>query len=100
MGLLGPSGSGKTTLLRLIAGVGRPERGVIRLGGREVVGPSRCLPPERRGVGMVFQDYALFPHLIAWETVCFGLPHRQNKGRASRCSGAVRHQRSACHPRS
>lgn len=83
VGLLGPSGCGKTTLLRLIAGFEWPERGVIRLAGREVSGPNRCLAPERRGVGMVFQDYALFPHLTAWGNVCFGLRQRQNKGRAA-----------------
>jgi iron(III) transport system ATP-binding protein len=66
VGLLGPSGCGKTTLLRLIAGFERPERGVVRIGGQEVAGSHRWLPPERRGVGMVFQDYALFPHLDAW----------------------------------
>ena len=73
IGLLGPSGCGKTTLLRLIAGFERPERGVVRLDGREVAGGGRWLPPERRGVGMVFQDYALFPHLDAWRNACFGL---------------------------
>jgi iron(III) transport system ATP-binding protein len=56
---------------------------VIRLAGREVAGPTHCLAPERRGVGMVFQDYALFPHLTAWSNVCFGLKHRQNSGRAA-----------------
>jgi iron(III) transport system ATP-binding protein len=73
LGLLGPSGCGKTTLLRLIAGFERPERGEIAIAGRAVAGPGRWLPPERRGVGMVFQDYALFPHLDAWSNACFGL---------------------------
>ncbi|MFM7548940.1 MAG: ABC transporter ATP-binding protein [Cyanobacteriota bacterium] len=73
VGLLGPSGCGKTTLLRLIAGFEHPERGVVRLDGRVVAGEGRWLPPERRGVGMVFQDYALFPHLDAWRNACFGL---------------------------
>ena len=73
LGLLGPSGCGKTTLLRLIAGFERPSRGLIRLDGREVAGPHHWLAPERRGVGMVFQDYALFPHLTAWQNACFGL---------------------------
>jgi iron(III) transport system ATP-binding protein len=73
VGLLGPSGCGKTTLLRLIAGFERPERGEVRLDGRVVAGEGRWLPPERRGVGMVFQDYALFPHLDAWGNACFGL---------------------------
>jgi iron(III) transport system ATP-binding protein len=73
VGLLGPSGCGKTTLLRLIAGFESPDHGEIELDGRTVARPGRVLPPERRGVGMVFQDYALFPHLDAWANTCFGL---------------------------
>jgi iron(III) transport system ATP-binding protein len=73
VGLLGPSGCGKTTLLRLVAGFERPQRGSVWMGGREVAGPQQWLPAERRGVGMVFQDYALFPHLDAWQNACFGL---------------------------
>ena len=84
VGLLGPSGCGKTTLLRLIAGFERPWRGSITIDGREVAGPRRWLPPERRGVGMVFQDYALFPHLDAWANACFGLRRGQDSARAER----------------
>ena len=73
LGLLGPSGCGKTTLLRLIAGFERPEQGSIHLQQRQVAGDGCWIPPERRGVGMVFQDYALFPHLTAWRNACFGL---------------------------
>lgn len=73
LGLLGPSGCGKTTLLRLIAGFEQPQRGSLWIDGREVAGPGRFLPPERRGVGMVFQDYALFPHLDAVANARFGL---------------------------
>jgi iron(III) transport system ATP-binding protein len=73
VGLLGPSGCGKTTLLRLVAGFERPQRGSVWMGGRQVAGPLQWLPAERRGVGMVFQDYALFPHLDAWQNACFGL---------------------------
>jgi iron(III) transport system ATP-binding protein len=73
VGLLGPSGCGKTTLLRLVAGFERPQRGSVWMGGRQVAGPEQWLPAERRGVGMVFQDYALFPHLDAWQNACFGL---------------------------
>ncbi len=73
VGLLGPSGCGKTTLLRLVAGFERPQRGSVWLGGRQVAGHQQWLPAERRGVGMVFQDYALFPHLDAWQNACFGL---------------------------
>jgi iron(III) transport system ATP-binding protein len=81
VGLLGPSGCGKTTLLRLIAGFERPSRGCLLLDGREVAGPGRWLEPERRGVGMVFQDYALFPHLDAWRNACFGLKRGQDTSR-------------------
>jgi iron(III) transport system ATP-binding protein len=83
VGLLGPSGCGKTTLLRLIAGFERPGRGSVAIDGREVAGPRHWLPPERRGVGMVFQDYALFPHLDAWRNACFGLRRGQDTSRAS-----------------
>ncbi|MCZ7665162.1 MAG: ABC transporter ATP-binding protein [Thermoleophilia bacterium] len=71
--LLGPSGSGKTTLLRLVAGFAVPDSGVVRLAGSVVAGPGTLLPPERRGVGMVFQDYALFPHLDVRRNIAFGL---------------------------
>jgi iron(III) transport system ATP-binding protein len=71
--LLGPSGCGKTTTLRLIAGFEVPDEGTIRIGGRPVAGPGAWVPPEKRGVGMVFQDYALFPHLTVGENVMFGL---------------------------
>jgi iron(III) transport system ATP-binding protein len=83
VGLLGPSGCGKTTLLRLIAGFEKPERGSVSIGGRPVAGQGRWLPPERRGVGMVFQDYALFPHLDAWRNACFGLKRGQDSSRAA-----------------
>lgn len=83
VGLLGPSGAGKSTLLRLIAGFEGPDEGSILLGGRLVSSPGRVEPPERRGVGMVFQDYALFPHLTVEENVAFGL---RRMGRAERRS--------------
>jgi len=62
LGLLGPSGCGKTTLLRLIAGFEQLQSGRIFIGNQEIACPHCTLPPERRGIGMVFQDYALFPH--------------------------------------
>lgn len=71
--LLGPSGCGKSTTLRLIAGVDRPDAGEIRMDGEVIVGPGRFLPPEARGTGLMFQDFALFPHLSVFENVAFGL---------------------------
>jgi len=71
--VLGPSGSGKTTLLRAIAGFERPDEGEVRVGERLLAGPGVWVPPERRRIGMVFQDYALFPHLTVAANVRFGL---------------------------
>jgi iron(III) transport system ATP-binding protein len=71
--LLGHSGCGKTTLLRTAAGVERPAGGRVLLDGRVVTGEGTFVPPERRGVGLMFQDYALFPHLSILENVTFGL---------------------------
>lgn len=71
--LVGPSGCGKTTALRLVAGLEPAQRGSVVVGARTVSGPDAHVPPERRGVGMVFQDYALFPHLTARANVAFGL---------------------------
>ena len=65
--LLGPSGCGKTTLLRLAAGLERPKSGEIWLDDRLVSDPGQVVPPETRGVGYMFQDYALFPHLTVLE---------------------------------
>jgi iron(III) transport system ATP-binding protein len=79
--LLGPSGCGKTTLLRLVAGFERPDAGTVEVAGRQVSGNGRWIPPEQRGVGMVFQDYALFPHLTVSENVGFGLPRRARGSR-------------------
>ena len=72
--LLGPSGCGKTTLLRAIAGLETPDAGTITVGGRTLAGPSVHVPAEKRRVGMVFQDWALFPHLSVRGNVGFGLP--------------------------
>ncbi len=71
--LLGPSGCGKTTLLRIAAGVERPSSGRVLIDGEEVAGPDRFVPPEKRGVGLMFQDFALFPHLTILDNVAFGL---------------------------
>ncbi len=78
LALLGPSGCGKTTALRLIAGFERPDVGTIEIGNRMVAGPNLQTPTETRRVGMVFQEYALFPHLTVAQNVAFGLrdaPH-------------------------
>jgi iron(III) transport system ATP-binding protein len=71
--LLGPSGSGKTTLLRIAAGIEVQTRGQILLNDRVVAGPNGFMPPERRGIGLMFQDFALFPHLTILDNVRFGL---------------------------
>ncbi|MCO8265777.1 ABC transporter ATP-binding protein [Haloferax prahovense] len=71
--LLGPSGCGKTTTLRLIAGLDRPDGGEVRLNGNVVSGGGTFRAPEERGVGVVFQEFALFPHLTAAENIAFGL---------------------------
>lgn len=71
--LLGPSGCGKTTLLRVIAGLERPERGSVTLGDRILSNAGKYVPPERRRIGMVFQDWALFPHLSVADNVAYGL---------------------------
>ncbi len=76
--LLGPSGSGKTTLLRIAAGMEQQTSGSVLLDGEEIGGPKISLPPEKRGIGLVFQDYALFPHLTLLDNVMFGLAHLSN----------------------
>ncbi len=81
--LLGPSGCGKTTLLRVIAGLERPARGSVRIGDAEVVGDGVFVRPERRRVGMVFQDGALFPHLSVRANVAFGLGRRADPDRVT-----------------
>ena len=73
--LLGPSGCGKTTLLRIAAGIDRPTSGRVLLDGEEIAGPNRFVPPERRNIGLMFQDFALFPHLSIIDNVAFGLRH-------------------------
>jgi len=73
LALLGPSGCGKTTALRLIAGFERPDAGTVEVGGRRVASPGASVPPERRRVGVVFQDFALFPHLSVRQNVAYGI---------------------------
>ncbi len=79
MALLGPSGCGKTTTLRLLAGFEAPNGGKIEIGGQVVSGPGVFIPPEKRSVGMVFQEYALFPHLSVADNVAYGVPKGVNK---------------------
>src|SRR2546430_17543165 len=74
LSILGPSGCGKTTVLRAIAGFERPQTGAITIADRPVCDAAHWVVPEERGVGMAFQDYALFPHLTVAANVAFGLP--------------------------
>ena len=71
--LLGPSGSGKTTLLRIAAGIETQSHGRLLLNGQEIAGPGLYVPPEKRGIGLMFQDFALFPHMTILDNVRFGL---------------------------
>jgi len=84
VGILGASGSGKSTLLRILAGLEHPTEGKVVLSGKTVVDDQVCVSPEQRGVGMVFQDYALFPHLTVAQNVSFGLYRLPRKERAKR----------------
>src|SRR5215470_990829 len=75
--LLGPSGCGKTTTLRLIAGYLVPDAGMIRVDNRVLSSPLGVIPPEQRGMGMVFQNYAVWPHKTVFENIAFGLKLRK-----------------------
>ena len=79
--LLGPSGCGKTTVLRMLAGLETPDHGTIELDGRTVSGPGTWVPPEARRIGMVFQEYALFPHLDVRQNIAFGLRRHPDPAR-------------------
>lgn len=84
VGIVGPSGGGKSTLLRLIAGLEAPQAGSIVMDGVTLVDPQRFVLPERRCIGMVFQDYALFPHLTVAQNIVFGLPRMTRPERRAR----------------
>ena len=88
--LLGSSGSGKSTLLRVIAGLEVPDAGVVVVDGQVMCGPDTFVPPERRGIGLVFQDYALFPHLTLLDNVAFGLGGERRARRAAALAGLAR----------
>jgi len=90
LALLGPSGCGKTTALRLIAGLERPDAGTIEIGGRRVFAPGVWLPPHKRSVGMVFQDYALFPHMTVRGNIGYGLNRLAHGERARRLEDVLR----------
>ena len=81
--LLGPSGSGKTTMLRCVAGLERPDGGEIRINGMRVAGPGTFVPPQGRAIGMVFQSYAIWPHLTVFDNVAFPLRQLPRKQRPS-----------------
>ena len=88
--LVGPSACGKSTLLRVAAGLEDLQRGVVRIGGQVVADDRRSVPPEKRGVGLVFQDYALFPHLTVLDNVRFGLTELSGKARRDRALQSLR----------
>jgi len=90
LALVGPSGCGKTTTLRIIAGLERPDFGIVCLNDRVVASESIFVPPEQRGVGMVFQDHALFPHLTVSENIAFGL-RRQSATQVKQTVGEMLH---------
>lgn len=82
--IVGLSGSGKSTVLRLIAGLEFPARGSIRINNQVMADDTTFIPPEKRNIGMVFQDYALFPHLTVYENISFGISKLPKADRAAR----------------
>ncbi len=82
--ILGESGSGKSTILRLIAGLETPNSGSISIDGNRIVDNNNYVPPEKRGVGMVFQDYALFPHMTVEKNIKFGLRNMNRREKQQR----------------
>ena len=82
--ILGESGSGKSTILRLLTGLETPKSGRIVINGKKMVDDHTFIPPEKRGIGMVFQDYALFPHMTVEDNIKFGLRHMTKKQKQNR----------------
>ena len=89
LSFVGPSGCGKTTTLRLIAGLERPDHGIIRLNNQIVNSNTNFLPPEKRNIGMVFQDHALFPHLTVFKNIAFGLRGKTKREKQERVTELV-----------
>ena len=81
IGLLGSSGSGKSMTLKSIAGIEKPDQGIIKINGNTVFDSERKinLPPQKRNIGFVFQNYALFPHMTVYQNICFGIKNKNNK---------------------
>ncbi|AST93856.1 MULTISPECIES: ABC transporter ATP-binding protein [Sutcliffiella] len=82
--ILGDSGSGKSTILRLIAGLEIPQKGSISINGQKMIDDKHFTPPEKRGIGMVFQDYCLFPHMTVANNIKFGLKKLNRKQKQER----------------
>jgi iron(III) transport system ATP-binding protein len=79
LAIVGPSGGGKSTLLRVIAGLEKPQKGMMKLDGWIIVDKHTFVKPEKRGIGMVFQDYALFPHMTVRKNIEFGISKLTNR---------------------
>lgn len=84
MAVVGPSGGGKSTLLRIISGLEKPFEGTIDIDGQSIVDKNHFVKPEKRGVGMLFQDYALFPHMTVAKNIGYGIDYLSGKERKSR----------------
>ncbi|MFP1632827.1 ABC transporter ATP-binding protein [Zhengella sp. ZM62] len=87
--LTGPSGSGKSTLLRILAGLDRPDAGVVTIDGTVASAPGVCLAPHRRGIGFVFQSPTLWPHMTVAANVAFAIPHGSKRDRDERALGLL-----------
>lgn len=87
--VLGPSGCGKSTLLQLVAGLARPDEGEIRMNGGTIASRHTMVPPEKRGVNMVFQDYALWPHMSVFDNIAYGLSKLRSGEKRSRVASLL-----------